>query len=163
MSVNLLKNDELAQLKEYCLKHYGLNYEVWAEVSAIKTKDAIWLVNHQAEAFLCHEGVNEEYESIGLRCFSGVCFPYKITDGFVKIFDNEIKKKKLNLKESQARAMLKGESIPYEEVVGHDGYNLLFIGNTYLGIGLKKGDQLISQIPKALRSQLAKDLEIRNK
>jgi len=107
---------------------------------------------------------NCQFESMGLRCFSGGSFPYKITDGFVKLFSKHIHKGKLEVNHLEALSMLRGETIHDESLNQNpmNGYLLLYFGSSYIGVGLKKGDQLISQIPKSLRSQLGKKLEIRD-
>ncbi len=162
MLVNSLNEAEKKQIIDYCFHRYGLNRELWDSRVLIKTKDAIWVINKEMYKFALHSDV--EFESLGLRCFSGQEFPYKITDGIYKIFGDEIKKGCLLLDKDAAISMLRGESLRKSEWGDYsfDGYVLLFLGKVFIGIGLKKGDLLTSQIPKSLRSQLGKNLEIRD-
>lgn len=162
MLVNLLKTNERTQVIDYCFQRYGVDPTYWDHLHFIKTKDALWIVNASMLEF-AHNSTNE-FESLGLRCFSGSSFPYKITDGFVKIFADKITKGHLLLNQDEALSMLRGKTLidPKWIQMAIDGYVLLFYEGTFIGIGLKKGDHLISQIPKSLRSQLGKNLEIRN-
>ena len=162
MLVNLLSVDEYQDLKDYCLHRYGVPLEAWANYLLVKTKDALWLINNSMFDF--YKDGSIQYESAGLRCFSGSQFPYKITNGFYSVFREKITKRCLSVEQEDARELLKGGAIDMVERydLPYDGYVLLFIGDTFFGIGLKKGDHLISQIPKSFRSQLGKNLEIRN-
>jgi len=162
MLVNLLSPNDKAEVISYCFLRYGVDPIYWNNLHCIKTKDALWVVNSQMLEFSHY--TNCQFESMGLRCFSGNSFPYKITDGFVKLFSKHIYKGQLEINHIQALSVLRGETIHDESFLSQSmqGYVLLYFGSTYIGIGLKKGDQLISQIPKSLRSQLGKNLEIRD-
>lgn len=162
MLVNLLSPHEKAEVISYCFHRYGVETNCWDNLHCIKTKDALWGINSQMLAF--SQNTNCYFESMGTRCFSGRSFPYKITDGFVKLFFKHINKGQLELNQLQVLSMLRGETINDESLNQKtlNGYVILYYGRTYIGIGLKKGDQLISQIPKSFRSQLGKKLEIRN-
>lgn len=162
MLVNSLNEIDKKQLIDYCYNRYGVKKSLWLDKEVIKTKDALWLINSSMLSFASETQV--EFESMGLRCFSGKEFPYKITDGFYKTFGDAVTKGLLSLEKESARSMLKGETLSRAVWgdIAFDGYVLLFYGSTFLGIGLKKGDQVTSQIPKTLRSQLGKNLEIRD-
>ncbi len=163
MLVNLLNEADKKEVIDYCHRRYALEPHVWRDKHLVKTKDALWVINSEMLDFAQSSKV--EFESLGLRCFSGGEFPYKITDGFYKLFQNKIKKGRLLIQdEGWVRSLLKGESLTHKEWAEDpfDGYVLLFYGQLFFGIGLKKGDHLTSQIPKSFRSQLGKNLEIRN-
>jgi len=162
MLVNLLNDDEYQKLKDYCFHRYGVPIEAWSNYLLVKTKDALWLISRSMYDFSKDSSI--DYESTGLRCFSGAQFPYKITNGFYSVFREGITKRRLKIEIEDARELLKGGAVDLDERydLPYDGYVLLFSGDTFFGIGLKKGDHLISQIPKSFRSQLGKNLEIRN-
>ncbi len=158
MLVNLLNESESLEIYNYCKRLYGLNLECWNDKLLLKTKDALWLINKEMHEFASMNEV--EFESLGIRCFSGSEYPYKITDGFFKVFREDIKKRRMEVTHNQTQKLLKGEELILENglELPFDGYVLLFYKQLFFGIGLKKGDLLISQIPKSCRSQHAKDL-----
>ena len=162
MLVNLLNEADKSEVISYCSRLYGIDVKAWDNRELVKTKDALWLISSDILEFT--NSTDIEFESLGMRCFSGASFPYKVTDGLYKVFKGSIQKRKLPVLKEQALKLLKGEEIELDkgEEYPFDGYVFLFYGETYFGIALKKGDLLISQIPKSFRSQLAKDLEIRD-
>ena len=162
MLVNLLNEADKLEVISYCSRLYGIKEGAWQDRELVKTKDALWLISNDILSFL--EDTEIEFESLGIRCFSGAEFPYKVTDGLYKVFKENILKRKLRVEKDEALKLLKGEEIILNKSLElpFDGYVFLIYGDTYFGIALKKGDQLISQIPKSFRSQLAKDLEIRD-
>ena len=166
MLPSLLSPKEMSDLIDYCRELYGIQDHEWEELRVCKTKDALWV-----STLLCYEfavkqtdDAVESIESMGLRCFSGREFPYKITNAFYQLFQGKITKNILELDAAQTRKMIFPEDIELDEKFTHDknGYYLCFFKGQFIGIGLKVRSILKSQIPKAFRVQISKKLEFRD-
>lgn len=145
---------------------YGIHDDEWEQLRVCKTKDALWVSTLSCYEFAVRQNdeMLENIESVGLRCFSGREFPYKITNAFYQLFKEKITKNTLELDAAQTRKMIFPEDIELDEKFAQDmnGYYLCFFKGQFIGIGLKVRSILKSQIPKAFRVQISKKLEFRD-
>jgi len=161
--LNLLNATERQEIVDYCQDRYAVDPVLWEDLVLKKSSEAVWAFPVELNKFLLAHAL-EEAETSGLRILSGKSFPYKITDSFLALFRSAISKGIIELKGDQVGGLLFDKSIELEgEHPSIEGYVILKYRGYFLGVGLKRGSKIESQIPKKLTNQLSSKLEFRDK
>ncbi len=157
---DLLSLNERTEVIDYCSKRYGLAATHWEKYELRKSSDAIWAMPVELRLFV--EGHSSgAWETAGMRIFSGRKFPYKITSSFSSLFGHFLTKGLLIVSGDQAKQLIFEKQIEIQdEGEIEDGYLVLRYGALFLGVGLKRGFKIESQIPKKLVNQLSSKLEL---
>lgn len=160
--LNLLNNSEQQEIIDYCSSKYGLTPSHWEKFEMRKSSEAIWIAPKELGIFLSEQAIGD-CETAGTRIFSGKKFPYKITDSFISLFGESLNSGVIELRGEQVKKLLfKKEIILEDEYRGLEGYVVIKFKDYFVGVGLKRGSKIDSQIPKKLVNQLSEKLELRD-
>ena len=164
---SLLEGPERESVLEYCLSRYGVSFEAWAELELIKRAEGIWILSSTQDRSNNDLGLKkflwENSESQGLRVLSGKKFPYKVTSQFFQKFHKEITKGTIELTEEDALKLLRRSTLETGVEELGKGYYFCLFQERFIGIALKMEEGLVSQVPKSLTGQLAKNLKLSDK
>lgn len=155
----LLNGSEREEIINYCDRLYGVCADDWDGITLMKSSESIWAIPDVVHEFL-QINCLDAAETSGMRIFSGKKFPYKITDAFIGRFFKVIKKGTLCLSGSELKKILFEKEIVLEsEKDLQNGYVILKYDGIFIGVGLKRGLVITSQVPKKLTNQLSPKLE----
>ena len=142
----LKKSDsEVIKFLNYLRDYFGIEKEVF-EDRIFKISKGIWLLSKEMENFEIPHSFRE-----GLRIARFYKHEYKLTTNAAQILFPYIKRNIYEIKnEEDARKVLKGLDIK-ADINEKDGFKVLVYDGICLGMGVKRGEKLKSQIPKSRR------------
>lgn len=141
----LKKGDsEIKRFLKFLYEYFGVE-EVYFEDKIFKLKGDIWLLSEDFEKFEVPHSFRE-----GMRIARHYNDGYKLTTNFVQLVFPFIKKNIYEIKNSEdAIKILKGLDIEVSEK--EEGFKVLLYDSICLGMGVKRGNKIKSQIPKSRR------------
>ena len=158
---SLLSAPEREEVIDYCFSRYGVQKDCWTDYDLIKKKEGLWLIPKYKHSSELLDYLLEHGENSGLRVLSGKRFPYKVTSQFYQVFHKEVTKGTLSVTEEQGLKLLKRKTLEDQEFEPlAKGYYCCLFKEKFFGIALKATEGLVSQVPKSLTAQLAKDLKL---
>lgn len=150
MSQKLLSSNSYLEIINRCEKFYGLSPNIWKGFKLIQTSSALWIINNKISEVLD----KHNYDTAGLRIFSGDKAPYKPTFAFFSFFNKEITKGYIELSDEEANSFIHRENIILNKEL--QGYHGVKNRGLFVGVGLGKGNVLLSQVPKKIGNQMTK-------
>lgn len=147
MSLNLLNDGELLRLKEF-YQAFEINLD-WDDLLFIKRKSSVWVMSRGLEAFV---SASDKFDTCGLRVFSGESFPYKPTFAFFQFF--RPRRRIIEMEDCEVNAFIHGGSLKLDEKL--KGYYGVKNRGRFIGVGLGKEFELLSQVPKKISKQITK-------
>ncbi len=138
-------DSEIKRFLKFLYEYFGVE-EFFFDDKVFKLKGDIWVLTEDFEKFEVPHSFREGMRVARLRGNE-----YKLTTNFVQLIFPFIKKNIYEIKNpDDALKILKGFDIDCFENV-EDGFKVLLYDNICLGIGVKRGNKIKSQIPKSRR------------
>jgi NOL1/NOP2/fmu family ribosome biogenesis protein len=148
--LNLLSDNQFEEIKTRCELFYGIDQKCWDSYLLLERKAALWIININM-----YEELNEcSFDTAGLRIFSGDKAPYKPTFAFFTFFNDKISKGYLEFDDENTNRFIHREDIVLDKEV--KGYYGVKNRGFFVGVGLGRGKNLLSQVPKKIGNQITR-------
>ncbi len=138
-------NSEIIKFLNYLRDYFGIDKKIFDD-KIFKISKGIWLLSKEMQDF----GIPHSFRE-GLRMARFYKNEYKLTTNASQVLFPYIKKNIYEIKnEEDALKVLKGLDIK-ADMNESDGFKVLVYDGICLGMGVKRGEKLKSQIPKSRR------------